>query len=147
MPRHGLAHIWPRRLCAGSSRSPVGASAWKNSLVMQPCAGVRKAGEDILTGQTRIVAENVSLCPTLSQEIDDELHGQSGTFDDGFADQHVRIHDNSGLPLHDDAPTSSCNDKVAHYPAMYHLRSQPAAPESVARLAAMRPLLLLSASI
>ena len=30
---------------------------------------------------------------------------------------------------------------------MYHLRSQPAAPESVARLAAMRPLLLLSASI
>jgi hypothetical protein len=28
---------------------------------MQPCADVRKAGQDILTGQTRIVTENVTL--------------------------------------------------------------------------------------
>jgi len=61
---------------------------------------VAEASLDVFKGDAGIVAKNLVGCPALGKEIDDELYGKTGAFDDGFADQDIGVKGNSGLPVH-----------------------------------------------
>jgi hypothetical protein len=58
-----------------------------------------QAGLHILVCQSWIVAQDLSLCPALRQEIDDELHCKAGTSQDWLSHQDVRINVDSFLPI------------------------------------------------
>jgi hypothetical protein len=55
---------------------------------------------DVLAGQVVVFLENLLDGPAASQQIDDELYGDAGTFDDGLAHEDVRIYGDAFAPVH-----------------------------------------------
>ncbi len=54
---------------------------------------------DIFACQMIVFLENLLNAPTAPEKIDDELDGNSRSLNDGLAQQHVRINDDSLLPV------------------------------------------------
>ena len=66
------------------------------------CIG--EAGVDVVPGQVVVFLENLLDGPAASKQIDDELHGDAGAFDDGLAHKDIRVDGDAFVPVHMDFP-------------------------------------------
>ncbi len=67
-------------------------------------ACVAQASPYVIVGQAGIVPENFFLSPSLSQQIDNELHGESSSFHDRLTNQNFRVNYNALTPVHGRSP-------------------------------------------
>ena len=59
---------------------------------------------DIDVRDGRVIANDLLAGPAFGQQFEEKLHGDSGSFDDGFAGQDGRIHNDMILPGHGGVP-------------------------------------------
>jgi putative ABC transport system permease protein len=63
-------------------------------------AGVLQAGVNVRRGQRRVASEDICFRPSLGQQVDDQLHGQTRSPHDGFSHENRRIDHDPLLPGH-----------------------------------------------
>jgi hypothetical protein len=77
-------------------------SSWKgiNLFLFDQFSCIGEAGVDVVTGQVVVFLENLFDGPATSEQIDDELHGDAGAFDNRLAHKDVRVYSDAFAPVH-----------------------------------------------
>src|SRR5688500_18330474 len=90
--------IGPRRLSSASRRTRSrrdGADALRS----ENGARIREARANVLGRERRVVLDDLCLRPTLGEQVDDELYGQTRALHDRLAGQNRRVDHDPFLPL------------------------------------------------
>lgn len=67
---------------------------------VEKLCGVGQAGLDVFLAEVRIVVEDLLVSPTGGEQVDDELDGEPGTFDDWLPNKALRVDGDAVLPVH-----------------------------------------------
>ena len=71
-----------------------------DSFIFQHVLSVGETGQNVFPRDARVVVQHLGLGPALGQQADDELNGQSRSFDDRFSHKHGGVGGDSIFPGH-----------------------------------------------
>ncbi len=75
---------------------------------------VVEARENVVTGDVRVVVEDLVLCPTIGKKSDHEFHGDSSPLDHGLADENLGVEFDPVFPGHATPPPRVYGNPPAH---------------------------------
>ncbi len=108
-PHDVMALVLQRLHCSAGKilvdQQPHGSDPQRiNFLGLKRFSRVAQAGLYVLSGQTRVVVQNVLLRPALGEKPDNELHSEASSLYHRLPDKNCGVNDDSLLPGHGPNP-------------------------------------------
>ena len=89
--------------------------------------GALQARQDVLMRQMRVVTEQVGFRPARTQHLQDQLNRDSRAADDRLSSKHLRVQDDTILPVHARIVTSSTLGGMTYFPIAQNATEEMAA--------------------